>query len=324
MINFDEFFRQLADSDHPLHPFAEQINTTINSIYTPYSHGDEISWQQAIEQLPELSTESTDLNSSAVTARGAVSENQQQQLHKALMGLHPWRKGPFDLFDVYIDTEWRSDWKWQRVAAHLGSLRYKNILDVGCGSGYHCLRMAGAGANTVVGIDPSLKFLYQFKAINYYTQANNVHLLPLKSEQLPYRMQCFDTVFSMGVLYHRKSPFEHLEELKYTLKPGGQLVLETLVVDGGLHTVLVPDDRYAQMRNVWFLPSCDELLRWVERAGFINAKVVDVDTTKLEEQRSTDWMNYQSLQDFLDPNDHAKTVEGYQAPTRATIIATRK
>jgi tRNA (mo5U34)-methyltransferase len=324
MINFDDFYRQLADTLHPMHPHAEELKTTINSIYSPYSHGDEISWQQAFEQLPDLDSDNITLDSAAITAHGAISEQQQHQLTEGLMGLQPWRKGPFELFDVTIDTEWRSDWKWQRVAPHLGDLGYKNILDVGCGSGYHCFRMAGAGAHRVVGIDPSLKFLYQFKAINRYIKADNIHLLPLKCEQLPYRMQCFDTVFSMGVLYHRKSPFDHLEELKYALKPGGQLVLETLVIDGGVNTVLVPDDRYAQMRNVWFLPSCAELLRWVERAGFINAKVIDVDTTKLAEQRSTDWMRYQSLEDFLDPNDHSKTIEGYQAPTRATIIASRK
>jgi tRNA (mo5U34)-methyltransferase len=30
-------------------------------------------------------------------------------MRQALMGLSPWRKGPFDLFGVHVDTEWRSD-----------------------------------------------------------------------------------------------------------------------------------------------------------------------------------------------------------------------
>ena len=56
----------------------------------------------------------------------------------------------------------------------------------------------------------------------------------------------------MGVLYHRRSPIDHLLELKGCLQTGGELVLETLVIDGGLGEVLVPENRYAKMRNVWF------------------------------------------------------------------------
>jgi len=323
MIDLSKFYQHISSQDHPLAPFSAALKQAVDNSYQPHSHGDEKIWQQAIDALPNIAGRA-ELEQATVSVTGDCPEEQQTKIKHNLLQLHPWRKGPFKLFDINIDTEWRSDWKWQRVAPHLGDLRFKVILDVGCGSGYHCLRMAGAGAKTVVGIDPSLKFLYQFKAINHFANVDNVHLLPLKSEQLPYRMACFDTVFSMGVLYHRRSPFDHIDELKHVLKPGGQLVLETLVVDGGKHTVLVPDDRYAQMRNVWFLPSAEELLRWVARAGFIDAKIVDINTTSIDEQRSTEWMHFQSLVDYLDPNDHSKTVEGYQAPTRVTIVATRK
>ena len=50
---------------------------------------------------------------------------------------------------------------------------------------------------------------------------------------------------------------------------------------------------------------------------------MDIDITSVEEQRATDWMTYQSLKDFLDPNDPTKTIEGYPAPMRATLIATK-
>lgn len=177
----------------------------------------------------------------------------QAQLTETLMSLHPWRKGPFSLFNTFIDTEWRSDWKWQRLAPHIAPLKGKAVLDVGCGSGYHCFRMRGEGANLVMGIEPSPKFMLQFDVFKRYMPQEPVYLLPLMSEDLPPHMQSFDTVFSMGVLYHRKSPIEHLEELKGALKKGGELVLETLVVEGDENTCLVPGDRYAQMRNVWFI-----------------------------------------------------------------------
>jgi len=127
----------------------------------------------------------------------------------------------------------------------------------------------------------------------------------------------------MGVLYHRRSPFDHLKELKGALRPGGELVLETLVVPGEAHRVLVPDDRYARMRNVWFLPSAPELVRWLVRAGFKNVRTVDINQTSIKEQRATPWMTYQSLQDFLDPSDLNRTVEGYPAPTRAILVANK-
>ena len=114
---------------------------------------------------------------------------------------------------------------------------------------------------------------------------------------------------------------QHLQELKDALCPGGELVLETLITKGDLHHAFVPTDRYAQMRNVFFLPSVPTLLHWVERAGFKNARVVDVNQTSLDEQRATEWMTFQSLSDFVDPNDLNKTIEGYPAPTRAVVLA---
>jgi tRNA (mo5U34)-methyltransferase len=49
--------------------------------------------------------------------------------------------------------------------------------------------------------------------------------------------------------------------------------------------------------------------------------VVDVNVTSTQEQRSTEWMSFHSLENFLDPDDHSKTIEGYPAPRRAIITA---
>ena len=125
----------------------------------------------------------------------------------------------------------------------------------------------------------------------------------------------------MGVLYHRRSPMDHLLELRETLKSGGQLVLETLVIDGKAGEVLVPQDRYARMGNVWFLPSCSTLEAWLRKMKFRDIEVIDINTTTTEEQRSTEWMRFHSLSNFLDPEDNSKTIEGYPAPRRAVITA---
>ncbi|CAI8156027.1 MAG: tRNA U34 carboxymethyltransferase [Pseudidiomarina mangrovi] len=236
----------------------------------------------------------------------------------------PWRKGPFHLHGVTIDTEWRSDFKWQRVAPHVGDLSGQQVMDVGCGSGYHLWRMLEAGAEQVWGIDPGQLFVAQFLAVRHFMPAElaaRVHLFPLGIDDLP-PLARLDTLFSMGVLYHRRSPIDFLQQLHGLLKPGGRLVLETLVVEGDQQTVLVPGQTYGKMRNVWFIPSTEALLHWLQRCRFKNAHVVDESLTSVDEQRRTAWMEGQSLADFLDPNDHRKTIEGYPAPRRAVIIAT--
>ncbi len=288
-------------------------------------HGDMDRWLAALADLPQLGQVSVDLNAPAITLRSQPAPGPAvlDQVEQALRGLMPWRKGPFDFFGIYVDTEWRSDWKWDRIAPWLSDLSGRQVLDVGCGSGYHCWRMYGAGARRVIGIDPGLLFLCQFLSVKGYLGEVPVDLLPVRMEDLPAKLEAFDTTFSMGVLYHRRSPLDHLLELRDTLRPGGELVLETLVVDGPEGMTLMPEDRYGRMRNVWFLPSCDTLLRWLARTGFVNARVVDVTDTTTEEQRATDWMRFQSLADFLDPEDATRTVEGYPGPKRATLIANR-
>lgn len=315
------FLQAVAQS--PLVSWQDQFDQLIQKALAPGKHGDLDRWIQALQALPDIAISTVALDQDTVTAglHGDCDDVTRMALTDALQGLHPWRKGPFEIAGVKIDTEWRSDWKWQRVAPHLAPLAGRCVLDVGCGSGYHLWRMAGEGARFVLGIDPSLLFLCQFHALRRYLGPQNAYFLPVGIEDLPPDMGAFDTVFSMGVLYHRRSPIEHLMELKGQLRSGGQLVLETLVVDGDVHTTLVPEGRYARMGNVWFIPSVDMLLLWMRKLGFKNPRVVDVAATSREEQRTTSWMRFQSLADFLDPQDPSLTIEGYPAPKRAVVIA---
>jgi tRNA (mo5U34)-methyltransferase len=320
-INYHPFFDWLQNSD--LESWHETLPALIEERLNGRRWGDMPGWLAALESLPDISVHHSDFNAGVTIGHTAdITSKELDQLQQSLMGLHPWRKGPFELFGMAIDTEWRSDWKWERVLPHLQSLQNRLILDVGCGNGYHCWRMLGAGASRVIGIDPSAKFIFQFNAIKKYAGAElPIDLLPLGIEHMPTKMAAFDTVFSMGILYHRRSPMDHLRELRELLRPGGQLVLETLVIDGPEGQVLVPEGRYGKMPNVWFLPSPDTLVSWLRKQGFVNPRVVDISPTSIEEQRSTDWMTYDSLADFLDPTDMTKTAEGHPAPIRAVVIA---
>jgi tRNA (mo5U34)-methyltransferase len=321
VINYSPFLDWLQNSD--LKTWHETLPGVIDERLDGRRWGDMPAWILALESLPDISMQSCDFDSGVTVGDATdITSEGRDQIQTSLMGLHPWRKGPFTLFGMPIDTEWRSDWKWKRVLPHLQPLKNRLILDVGCGNGYHCWRMLGAGAKRVIGIDPSAKFVFQFNAIKKYAGHElPIDVLPLGIEHMPAKMAAFDTVFSMGILYHRRSPMDHLRELRELLRPGGQLVLETLVIDGPEGQVLVPEGRYGKMPNVWFLPSPETLVSWMRKQGFVNPRVVDISATSIEEQRSTEWMTYDSLVDFLDPKDINKTAEGHPAPIRAVVVA---
>ncbi len=325
LIDYPHLRQLLAQhfAEQPWQDWLASLPACVDQSCNPQRHGDLPGWLATLNALPELPTDDIDWSAARLrigTAQ-ALDTAQQAALREQLLALKPWRKGPFEVYGIHIDSEWRSDWKWQRVAAHV-DVRQRRVLDIGCGNGYYALRMLGAGARCVFGVDPSPRFIVQYAALRHFLPAHPAfHLLPIGIEQLPERMAWFDTVFSMGVFYHRRSPIDHLIELRHKLRPGGELVLETLVVEGDANTVLLPEQRYAQMRNVWFLPSVQALTLWLQRAGFQHIRIVDESTTTVEEQRSTEWMSYHSLAQFLDPDDPHKTIEGYPAPQRAVLVA---
>ena len=320
-INYDALLNALKDS--PLSGWAELLPEQIARGLCEQRHGDLPAWKKSLAKLPSVSASYVELEHAVRIGKTLdCTEETRTQIRAALEELIPWRKGPYYIHDIHIDTEWRSDWKWDRVLPHLAPLKDRLILDVGCGNGYHCWRMLGAGAKRVIGIDPSPRFIVQFHMIKHFAGEHHpIDVLPLGIEDLPEKLQAFDTVFSMGVFYHRRSPMDHLLELKNALRPGGQLVLETLVIDGELGDVLVPEERYAMMNNVWFLPSCDTMISWLTKMGFKNPRTVDICPTTTEEQRSTHWMRFHSLPEFLHPDNPTLTAEGHPAPIRAVFVA---
>lgn len=281
-----------------------------------HTHGDLPGWLNTIDALPEGDGYKQLDRDAPVLGRPV---DNSALLGKQLFNLHPWRKGPLELGGIAIDTEWRSDWKWDRLKPHL-DLDGQQVLDIGCGNGYFGLRMLAAGAKLVVGIDPTLVFVMQWLAMQKLCPGLNNFVLPLGIEDLPADTPGFDRVFSMGVLYHRRQPVEHLQQLKRLTRPGGQIVLETLVLEGGGRETLKPAGRYARMRNVHDIPTLTVLHDWLEEAGLSNVTLLDVCKTTTGEQRSTEWMTFESLAECLDPDKPSLTVEGHPAPVRAALL----
>lgn len=287
------------------------------------NNGNIPKWSQAIDTIDALPKGKVALKQPYISINqdGIDSELLMEALHKLI----PWRKGPFMINGLALESEWDGDMKWQRITKHIKPLENKLVLDVGAGNGYFTIRMAMEGAKRVLGIEPFLLFNYQFRAIKSMIKSPlNALLLPVKLEDMP-KKPIFDTVFSMGVLYHQRDHMAHFSQLREMMVPDAELVIETLVIEGPEDYILVPKGRYAQMRNVYSIPSIKTLKSWLNDANFNNIRVVDVSKTTTAEQRKTPWIgeNGASLEDFLDPLDDSLTIEGYPAPTRAIVVCER-
>lgn len=317
MFILDDFSKQCSESK--LSALRVQLFETSHQAFS-VNNGNIPRWEGAIESIKDQPQGR--IQYAAPYLKINSQNNDNEQLESSLKQLMPWRKGPYQIGDLQLDSEWRGDMKWDRVIPHIKPLKEKTVLDVGSGNGYFTYLMALSGAEIVLGIEPFLLFNYQFQAIrSLISNPPHAFVLPLKLEQMP-NEAVFDTVFSMGVLYHQKDHMLHLQQLKNVMTIDGELILETLVIDGIHGEQIIPEDRYARMRNVWCLPSTDTLNTWLEQTGFKNIKLVDVTKTTPEEQRATHWIgdNTQSLQDFLDPNNDNLTIEGLPAPKRAIFV----
>ncbi len=284
-------------------------------------HGRFPHWLMVIERLArELPDDiSVHFDRAAVCAEGRLAPDRRAKVEAQLAELMPWRKGPFSLCGISVDSEWRSDWKYRRLLDAGLEVAGKAVLDVGAGNGYFLYRLLGSGARLALGLDPSWLYFAQFLALQRFLRAEQAVFLPTTLSSLP--LGGFAVTLCLGVLYHRRDPLDFLDKLRETIAPGGLLALETLVVEGDARTVYLPKGRYVGMRNVWFLPSRAALCRWLSRLGFRVEWVGEAVRTTTQEQRRTRWMTNASLGEFLTASAAGKGPA--TPPCRAIVLARR-
>ncbi len=279
--------------------------------------------REAMSKLPEIDDVDVELGDWIKLSSQSCSDEQKAAIERVAKMMKPWRKGPFDLFGLRIDSEWRSFMKYNLLRPFL-DLEGKRVADVGCNNGYYMFRMLEFSPASVVGVDPSPLFFSQFELVNRYIRSERVRYEMLGIEHMPGFADMFDTVLCLGVLYHRSDPIVALKALKRSLKRGGELILDTFMIEGDEPLCLVPESTYSKISNVHFVPTVPALENWCKKAGFERFEVLAVVKTEPKEQRKTEWMDGQSLQEFLDPNNPDLTVEGYPAPRRVYVRAYRK
>ncbi|SDU21079.1 tRNA 5-methoxyuridine(34)/uridine 5-oxyacetic acid(34) synthase CmoB [Desulfobacula phenolica] len=321
MENFLQYYHHLRLDQH-YNEFKRLINE--KRAFLDHAKGNFLKFKQIVDALPDFRPSIIDLENQAVTIGDSsdLTPDQYHLLNNSVEQLCPWRKGPFSLFGIKIDSEWQSWMKWERLKPHIGSLKGRRIMDIGSSNGYYMFKMAAQNPLMVLGVEPQSTFYFQYLIIQKFLRQKNVFCLPVTHDQLPKTDNYFDTVFCMGVLYHRKSPVQMLKDICDSMRPGGELVLENLVIESKQNLCLFPKDRYAKMRNIFFIPDLLAMESWLLRAGFTNIRCVDITKTCGQEQRKTRWIQTESLKDFLDPDDPDKTIEGYPAPVRAIFLAT--
>lgn len=282
-------------------------------------------WRAACERTAHLRALSHDFSGPVVRIGSAadITPADKASLLGSLRAFMPWRKGPFDIFGIPVDAEWRSDRKWQRLEPVLPDLRGKTIADIGCNNGYYMFRMAHHAPALVIGLEPCVRFYYTFQCLNTFAGRDNLRFELLGVEHIALFPNCFDLIFLMGILYHHPNPLHMLRDIRSALKPGGMVIVENQAIPGDEPVALFPAKRYAKVPGTYFVPTAACLVNWMQRAGLRDVDLFCSHAMSSREQRRTEWMPYESYTDYLDPKDPTRTVEGYPAPLRVYAKALR-
>ncbi len=248
-----------------------------------------------------------------------VNTKERGIIENNLRSFMPWRKGPFSIFGIDIDAEWRSERKWQRLLPQLPDLKDKMIADIGCNNGYYMFRMSPFKPRCVLGFEPSVQHYFCFKSLNAMAGLPELHIDLLGVEHINLFPETFDVIFLMGIIYHRASPIDVLRDIYTALRPGGMLILESQAIPGDTAIALFPKKTYAKVPGTYFVPTAECLANWMHRAAFQEIECFDSHPMSSNEQRKTDWMTFESYSDFVKADDPTQTVEGYPAPLRVFL-----
>lgn len=308
-------------------PTADQ--ETVNRLHSEKQHwvGQKkkgfLKYRKLLQSVAHLQAHSCDFNADIVRigAQKDISDKERQDFYDVLRAFMPWRKGPFEIFGIEVDSEWQSQRKWNRILPALPDLNNKIIADIGCNNGYYMFRMAAHNPKLVLGFEPYVHHYFAFQMLNSLARQSNLMVDLLGVEHLRHFTDCFDVIFLLGILYHRPSPIDALRDVYEALKPGGTLIVESQAIPGNQQVALFPEKTYAKVPGTWFVPTGACLANWLTRSGFRDVRLFASHPMSGKEQRRTEWMIFESYEDFIDKDNPERTIEGYPSPWRVYLKA---
>ncbi|MBM9511405.1 tRNA 5-methoxyuridine(34)/uridine 5-oxyacetic acid(34) synthase CmoB [Desulfogranum marinum] len=318
MSNYSHIF---PNADHAgLHTFLQDKHNWLSQPKKGF-----LRYQEPLKKISHLRASSCCFKEDIVTIGTPEELNADEALlvSRTMQNLMPWRKGPFSIFGIDIDAEWRSEKKWNRIAPQLPELKGKLIADIGCNNGYYMFRMTEYNPRFVLGFEPYVHHYYTFRTLNTFANQKNLDVELLGIEHLPFFPDSFDVIFCLGILYHRHSPIVSLQDMHNALTQDGTLIIESQAIPGEESLALFPEKTYAKVPGTWFVPTASCLNNWLQRTGFRDISLFCQHPMSSLEQRRTKWMTFESYEDFIDKQNPTLTIEGYPAPHRVFFKATK-
>ncbi|KPH13737.1 bifunctional 2-polyprenyl-6-hydroxyphenol methylase/3-demethylubiquinol 3-O-methyltransferase UbiG [Chryseobacterium sp. ERMR1:04] len=148
--------------------------------------------------------------------------------------------------------------EWPALKKMLPDFSGKDVLDLGCGFGWHCRYAIENGAKSVIGIDLSEKMLEKAREIN---ALEDIYYERKALEEVDYPAEKFDIIVS-SLTFHYIESFDTLVQNIYKwLKPNGNFVFSVE------HPVFT-----AQGNQDWAYHENGEKLHWPVDNYFVEGK----------------------------------------------------
>ena len=167
--------------------------------------------------------------------------------------------------------------EWPAFRKLLPRLRDKNVLDLGCGFGWHCRYAREQGARSVVGIDLSEKMIERARES---TNDSAIEYRRLAIEDIDFSAGAFDVVLSSLALHYVERFDIVCRKVHHCLKPGGAFVLS---VEHPIFTALAAQD--------WYYGQHGERLHWpvdhYQDEGLRQARFLEHDVVKYHRTLAT-------------------------------------
>lgn len=159
--------------------------------------------------------------------------------------------------------------EWEDLQKLLPDFAGKQVLDLGCGYGWHCAYAAEHGAAHVTGVDLSEKMLGVARQKASFPQVEYLHAA---IEDVDFPPERFDVVFSSLAIHYLQDFPALAEKVRTWLKPGGDFVFS---VEHPIFTAYGNQDwYYDEQGNILHFPVDNYFYEGQRQAVFLGEDVV--------------------------------------------------